>query len=499
MLKLPLLLLHIFLVTKHEDVKIIPRLLKLWEVSTETQPGVHKEEKIFWGLDADASSAPYQILLSYGENGLCGGAIIDSSWVLTAAHCTVLQEKILDIGMFTISAGTLHLHSLSESSQKRHIDMVFPHENYDDESLSHDIALLHLKNPLILTENVSAITIADSLPEPGSSVRASGYGTTETGDVSVTLKYIDQDVPTRIECLNIFGSLLDETMWCSGDDEMKKRSGVGDSGGPLVQIQNGDSKLVGLVSYSIDGPDGKPVYDVNCDVTKMKPWIAKMMNRTVVELEVKKEPQMYTWSSKGRNYQAEFIKMKCHTGKYCRVQVKSMSIDFGGDTNSEIKMYHGFDLTEFPLISLTSSSYSAIQAESGFASNRKVAMLTILTGQEAVTVDVSFTYQVLDDSSCRLPSSQCNEVPDCIDLSDEIGCIYPNKTKEEMSDNAVGCYPSDFRCPNVGHGVWCVRQSHVCNGYHDCVGGADESAQVCRAHVGTLSLWVIGVIWLICF
>ena len=38
----------------------------------------------------------------------------------------------------------------------------------------HDIALLHLKNPLILTENVSTIAIADTTPQPGSTVRASG-------------------------------------------------------------------------------------------------------------------------------------------------------------------------------------------------------------------------------------------------------------------------------------------------------------------------------------
>ena len=123
-------------------------------------------------------------------------------------------------------------------------------------------------------------------------------------------------------------------------------------------------------------------------------------NRTTVELNVKKEPQLYNWSNKGLNYQTEFIKLKCHTGKYCRVQVfclnlsvlfksfrfdvlsqiflvckvlklmftvllffqvKFMTIDFGGDQNTEIKMYHDFDMTKFPFISLTASTYSAIR------------------------------------------------------------------------------------------------------------------------------------------
>ena len=38
-----------------------------------------------------------------------------------------------------------------------------------------------------------------------------------------------------------------------------------------------------------------------------------------------------------------------------------MAIDFGGDQNSEIKMYHDFDMTKLPFISLTASTYSAIR------------------------------------------------------------------------------------------------------------------------------------------
>jgi hypothetical protein len=41
------------------------------------------------------------------------------------------------------------------------------------------------------------------------------------------------------------------------------------------------------------------------------------------------------------------------------------------------------------------------EAVSGFASDTKQAMFVILLGQDDVDVDVTFTYQVLDDSSCR--------------------------------------------------------------------------------------------------
>jgi secreted trypsin-like serine protease len=44
-----------------------------------------------------------QILLSYGETGICGGAILDQWWLVTAAHCTVMKNKILNLGLFEVS------------------------------------------------------------------------------------------------------------------------------------------------------------------------------------------------------------------------------------------------------------------------------------------------------------------------------------------------------------------------------------------------------------
>jgi len=495
-----LCLLHV-LAAIHADERIIPRTLQTWDRSDKTLDGdmahFQKEEKIYWGRDANASIAPFQILMSYNVKGLCGGAIIDQGWLLTAAHCTVVENKILNLAMFKIWAGTLHVLEDSNSGQFRYVDMVFPHENYHDATLSHDIALLHLRDPLILNEKVSAVTIADDAPAPGSEVRVSGYGLTETGEVAVQLQYVEQDVPSRSDCLSSYGSHLDDSMWCSGDKEMKERAAQGDSGGPLVQTRDNVTQLVGLVSFSIIDDDGKHSYDINSDVTKMKSWINDIMNRTWVELVVKKTPQVYKWSNKGLNYQTEFIKLKCHTGKYCRVQIKSLMINFGSSKNGRVKLFHDYDMSKEPIVQLTPYTYSAVEADSGFASNTKHAMLVILLGQDDTTVDLNFTYQVLDDSSCRAPSSQCDEVPDCLDLSDEIGCIYPNRTQDTMSDIAVGCYPTDFKCPDVGRGVWCVRGSHVCNGYIDCVGGADEADQLCAAMIVSSSLGVVLIVALL--
>ena len=55
----------------------------------------------------------------------------------------------------------------------------------------------------------------------------------------------------------------------------------------------------------------------------------------------------------------------------------------------------------------------------------------------------------------------------------------------------MGCYPTDYKCPDVGQGEWCIRRDHVCNGYFDCVGGADEADVECGVRGVVCSLAVV--------
>ena len=107
----------------------------------------------------------------------------------------------------------------------------------------------------------------------------------------------------------------------------------------------------------------------------------------------------------------------------------------------------------------------------------------------------SCTYQATNPNSNTLSSSdpvnECNEENDCSDLSDELGCSYPNSTTPD--DMAVGCYPTDFICnPHANTSqLHCIRKYKKCDGYMDCVSGIDEQLSLCGSQVGLVSSVVV--------
>ena len=66
LMKPMLLILHL-LMTLCADVHILPRTLGSWEMSTQTAVSAHlqKEEKIYWGKNADEGTSPFQVRLLF--------------------------------------------------------------------------------------------------------------------------------------------------------------------------------------------------------------------------------------------------------------------------------------------------------------------------------------------------------------------------------------------------------------------------------------------------
>jgi secreted trypsin-like serine protease len=87
-------------------------------------------------------------------NHSCGGTILSKSYILTAAHC-LRRISIENVTGITIAAG---MTNRSDPLQIiRNVDRVYMHPNYTSlpRDYRHDIALLHIDQPLVFESNSS--------------------------------------------------------------------------------------------------------------------------------------------------------------------------------------------------------------------------------------------------------------------------------------------------------------------------------------------------------
>ena len=151
------------------------------------------------------ADAPYQVRLEITldtGSALCGGAVLDASWVVTAAHC-VANAAATSISV-TVYAGTLARDGTGGVS--RAVDNFYVYPTYtgqDDDEEGSDIALLHLSSPFTLTTvTIERNPNASNAPAGGTSVRITGWGNTDAvavGNTRATLPDTLQQGSTTVQ------------------------------------------------------------------------------------------------------------------------------------------------------------------------------------------------------------------------------------------------------------------------------------------------------------
>ena len=232
--------------------------------------------KITGGTGTVISEFPWQIYLISG-NFRCGGSIIADNWVVTAAHCTKNNSGgAIPASDMTVRAG-LDNPSNSQEGKAYAVSEVIVHENYDDQTLLNDIALLRLTDNIDVA-NARPIKIVNSddvengATIPGVMTWVTGWGYT----------HLDPNVlPTALQKvqLPIVSNAQASTVWKSipASDLMagylngNKDACNGDSGGPMVVPVLGEYKLAGIVSWG--SPDCN-TYGAYTRVSDFADWIS---------------------------------------------------------------------------------------------------------------------------------------------------------------------------------------------------------------------------------
>ena len=228
------------------------------------------------GKSCDSEPVPWQVGISYSYESKpwCGGTIINSRYVLSAAHC--FQRKKRD--RLQVTLGDLDWSTSGEwPSMKMKVLKVIIHPDYAKKAqFDFDFALLELERPIDFESQdwVRPICLPGGEPVPGEKATVSGWGLTDYphGHPSTRLQYLQVEVMSEQTCRTKYRGTAEvtENMVCASTPWGDSCSG--DSGGPLTTLRRGRHELAGLVSWGVRCAD--PQYPgVYSKVGVVRDWI----------------------------------------------------------------------------------------------------------------------------------------------------------------------------------------------------------------------------------
>nr|XP_033783551.1 coagulation factor XII [Geotrypetes seraphini] len=235
--------------------------------------------RIVGGLVALPASHPY-IAAIYMGTKFCGGSLIASCWVVTAAHC--LQDRP-DVSQITVVLGQSNYNRSSADSAEFEVLGYTLHEQYSSFTFQHDIALLHLRarsdgQCVVFSRFIMPVCLPSTSDpiSPGTPCEIAGWGYTYEGAEYHSDYLQEAMVPILSQELckspELHGSHLGDSMLCAGYPEGGTDACQGDSGGPLVCEDGEKMVLHGVVSWGVGcALENKP--GVYTNVTSYIDWI----------------------------------------------------------------------------------------------------------------------------------------------------------------------------------------------------------------------------------
>uniref|UniRef100_U5EYJ2 CLIP domain-containing serine protease n=1 Tax=Corethrella appendiculata TaxID=1370023 RepID=U5EYJ2_9DIPT len=266
-------------------------------------------DRLSYGEKTDLFEFPWMAALGYRNLSLtldepriflCGGTLINSFYVLTAAHC-ILKENDPKLRLEFARLGehdfaTTQDCKLTDSGkicarpvQDIPIDKTIQHPDYNHPRYNNDIALIRLKNQASISKDdvvPVCLPITEKLKQKQyPEYIITGWGTTENYTTSTvlmraTIPFVEMNVcQQKLKAKNLFVDLADDKQFCAGGHNNIDTC-RGDSGGPLLvmdELNEPQTIQIGVVAFGVNSCGIANIPGVYTKVQYFVRWILDHM------------------------------------------------------------------------------------------------------------------------------------------------------------------------------------------------------------------------------
>ncbi|CAH0398414.1 unnamed protein product [Chilo suppressalis] len=216
---------------------------------------------ILEGEAANLGEFPHMVALGFDRgNGYqfdCGGALISTLYVLTAAHCIINLERVEPT---IVRAGVVQLggNTFDDDTDYRIAQSII-HPEYSRSLKYNDIALLRLQKPVSVSSTLNPACLYTKDSDPETPLTVTGWGKTSNTQnlksnilLKATISAVNRERcgPHYSAWRKLPRGIVPEQI-CAVDPDGHSDACQGDSGGPLQVSENGDSyyRVVGVTSF----------------------------------------------------------------------------------------------------------------------------------------------------------------------------------------------------------------------------------------------------------